>query len=256
MSLYKWGDIIILSAVFTNILINMRMSSVVTWRDFYMERILIIEDEELIRTELETLLKNAGFSVSSITDFDNTLALTRAESPDLILLDINLPGQDGYSLCSSIRRFCDVPILFLTGRNTAMDELQTLTLGGDDFIAKPCNIPILLARIDRLLKRSRKAAKPDCLEYRGITLHPVSGTLRAGGREIELTRTELKIMYYLFERPGQIVSRLDLVEYLWDNEIHIDDNTLSVNVMRIRDKLRGIGVGELIHTRRGMGYKI
>lgn len=221
-----------------------------------MNKILIIEDEKLIQEELETLLSNAGFTVMCVTDFENTLPQIKAEIPDLILLDINLPGKNGYSLCASIRQFSDVPILFITGRNTTMDELQALTLGGDDFISKPYNIPILLARINALLKRGQVARQPAYLEYNGFTLNPIAGTLAADGQEIELTKTELKIMYYLFEHPGEIVPRLDLVEYLWDNEIHIDDNTLSVNIMRIREKLRFLGKGDLIQTKRGMGYKI
>ena len=221
-----------------------------------MNKILIIEDEKLIREELETLLSNAGFAVTNVTDFENTLEHIKAESPDLILLDINLPGQNGYSLCASVRKYSDVPILFITGRSTTMDELQALTLGGDDFISKPYNIPILLARINALLKRGQATRQSGHLEYNGITLNPVAGTLTADGQEIELTKTELKIMYYLFEHPGAIVPRLDLVEYLWDNEIHIDDNTLSVNIMRIREKLRSVGRGDLIQTKRGMGYKI
>lgn len=221
-----------------------------------MQKIMIVEDDELIRDELKTLLSNAGFSVSCITGFGDTLAQIKAAAPDLILLDINLPGQDGYRLCASLRRSSDVPILFLTGRANAMDELQALTLGGDDYISKPYNIPILLARINRLLKRGGGSQAPGCLEYKGITLSPIAGTLKANGREAELTKTELKIIYYLFSHPGEIVPRLDLVEFLWDNDIHIDDNTLSVNIMRIRDKLRGIGAGELIQTKRGMGYKI
>ena len=221
-----------------------------------MNKILIIEDEKLIREELETLLSNAGFTAISVTDFENTLEHVKAESPDLILLDINLPGQNGYSLCASVRKFSDVPILFITGRNTTMDELQALTLGGDDFISKPYNIPILLARINALLKRGQSTRQSGYLEYNGIALNPVAGTLTVDGQEIELTKTELKIMYYLFEHPGEIVPRLDLVEYLWDNEIHIDDNTLSVNIMRIREKLRSVGRGDLIQTKRGMGYKI
>lgn len=221
-----------------------------------MNKILIIEDEKLIREELETLLSNAGFTVVNIIDFENTLENIKAESPDLILLDINLPGQNGYSLCASVRKFSDVPILFITGRNTTMDELQALTLGGDDFISKPYNIPILLARINALLKRGQSARQPSHLEYNGIVLNPIAATLAIDGQKIELTKTELKIMYYLFEHPGEIVPRLDLVEYLWDNEIHIDDNTLSVNIMRIREKMRSLGRGDLIQTKRGMGYKI
>lgn len=221
-----------------------------------MKKILIIEDERLIREELETLLSNVGFAVVNVTDFENTLEHIKVESPDLILLDINLPGQNGYSLCASVRKFSDVPILFITGRNTTMDELQALTLGGDDFISKPYNIPILLARINALLKRGQSARQPAYLEHNGITLNPIAGTLATDAQEVELTKTELKIMYYLFEHPGEIVSRLDLVEYLWDNEIHIDDNTLSVNIMRIREKLRSLGRSDLIQTKRGMGYKI
>jgi len=120
-----------------------------------MYKILIIEDEKLIQEELETLLANAGFLAVSVTDFTDTLMQIKAQSPDLILLDINLPGQSGYSLCASVRRFSDVPILFITGRNTSMDELQALTLGGDDYIMKPYNIPVLLARINNLLKRNQ-----------------------------------------------------------------------------------------------------
>lgn len=221
-----------------------------------MKKIMIIEDELLIREELEILLSNAGFSVASVIDFENTLTQIKLETADLILLDINLPGQNGFSLCASIRQFSDVPILFITGRDTTMDELQALTLGGDDYISKPYNIPILLARVNALLKRGQASKRSDYLEYNGIFLNPIAGTLVFGGQEVELTKTELKIMYYFFEHPCEIIPRLDLVEYLWDNEIHIDDNTLSVNIMRIREKLHNLGVDDLIQTKRGMGYKI
>lgn len=219
-------------------------------------KILIIEDEKLIREELQTLLANAGFAVDCIIDFSDTLNRIKEASPDMILLDINLPGQNGFSLCASVRQFSNVPILFITGRDTTMDELQALTLGGDDYISKPYNIPILLARVNALLKRGQASKRPNYLEYNGIILNPVAGTLVYDGKEVELTKTELKIMYYLFEHPCEIVPRLDLVEYLWDNEIHIDDNTLSVNIMRIREKLHNLGVDDLIQTKRGMGYKI
>lgn len=219
------------------------------------QKILIIEDEELIRDELKTLLSNAGYRVDCVADFDRPLSCVKLGAPDLILLDVNLPGQDGFRLCTSIRSFSQTPILFITGRNTSMDELQALTLGGDDYIVKPYNIPILLARISALLRRGT-AERIDTLEYKGVALNPIAGTLRTQEKEVELTKTELKIMYCLFKHPGEIVSRLDLVEYLWDNEIHIDDNTLSVNIMRIREKLRELGSDDLIQTKRGMGYKI
>lgn len=221
-----------------------------------MDRILIIEDEELIREELKTLLGNAGFAVECVTDFDNTLDYIQEMRPDLILLDINLPGRDGYSLCASIRSFSETPVLFITGRSTAMDELQALTLGGDDYITKPYNIPILLARVNLLLKRGKTAEKSCAVKYKGLELDPIAATLALDGKAMELTRTELKIMYYLFRHPGEIVPRMDLIEYLWDNEIHIDDNALSVNITRMRGKLRGFGMEDLIQTKRGMGYRI
>ena len=219
-------------------------------------KILIIEDEELIRDELKTLLSNAGYDVECVTDFDNALDHVHEFFPDLILLDINLPGKDGYSLCSSIRSFSETPILFITGRSTAMDELQALTLGGDDYISKPYNIPVLLARIKLLLKRGKTAEPMSHMEYRNIRLDLAAGTLSYKGSTIDLTKTELKIIYCLFQHPGEIVPRLDLVEYLWDNDIHIDDNALSVNIMRLRDKLCSLGIDDLIQTKRGMGYKI
>lgn len=218
-------------------------------------KIIIIEDEELIREELRTLLVNAGYTVDCIINFGEAIDYIKSASPDLILLDVNLPGQDGYRLCSSIRIFSATPILFITGRNTTMDELQALTLGGDDFVTKPYNIPILLARINLLLRRGT-TEQTNTMEYKGIQLNLIAGTLTINKKEIELTKTELKIMYYLFKHTNEIVSRIDLVEYLWDNEIHIDDNTLSVNIMRIREKLRALGVADFIQTKRGMGYKI
>lgn len=218
-------------------------------------KIVIIEDEELIREELKTLLVNVGYTVEYIINFEEIINYIKLTSPDLILLDVNLPGQDGYRLCSSIRTFSATPILFITGRNTTMDELQALTLGGDDYITKPYNIPILLARINLLLCRGT-AEQTSTIEYKGIQLNLIAGTLTTSGKEMELTKTELKIMYYLFKHTSEIVSRIDLVEYLWDNEIHIDDNTLSVNIMRIREKLRALGVADFIQTKRGMGYKI
>lgn len=218
-------------------------------------KIVIIEDEELIREELKTLLTNAGYTVDCVINFWETADYIKSASPDLILLDVNLPGQDGYRICCSIRTFSTTPILFITGRNTAMDELQALTLGGDDFITKPYNIPILLARINLLLRRGT-AEQTNTVEYKGMQLNLLAGTLTVSKKEIELTKTELKIMYYLFKHTGEIVSRIDLVEYLWDNEIHIDDNTLSVNIMRIREKLRALELTDFIQTKRGMGYKI
>lgn len=221
-----------------------------------MSRILIVEDEELICRELTVLLSNAGYEVRYIRDFSNLAEQIRADIPELILLDITLPGLDGYQICTAVRSFSQVPIIFITGRNTAMDELQALMLGGDDYVTKPYNVPVLLARISRLLERGKGNEQREYMEYKGIQLFLAGGILVIDEHHVELTKTELKIMYYLFKHAGTIVSRLELVEYLWDNEIHIDDNTLSVNVMRIREKLGRYGAGDLIQTKRGMGYKV
>lgn len=222
-----------------------------------MNKILIIEDELVIREELTILLKNTGYLAEVILDFDDCINEIEAYKPDLILLDINLPGQDGFRLCSSIRSFSTVPIIFITGRDTPFDELQALTLGGDDYITKPYNIPILLARIQLLLRRTGGTSAPmEYMEYKKVKLYPVSAVIQYKDLKAELSKTELKILYYLFNNTQKVVSRMELIEYLWDNEIHIDDNTLSVNMTRIRDKLTQIKVTDLIQTKRGMGYKI
>lgn len=222
-----------------------------------MNNILIIEDELVIREELTILLKNAGYLAETVLDFDDCISEIQTYNPDLILLDINLPGQDGFRLCSSIRSFSSVPIIFITGRDTPFDELQALTLGGDDYITKPYNIPILLARIQLLLRRTGSTSAPmDYLECQEVKLFPVSAVIQYKDQKAELSKTELKILYYLFTNRQKVVSRMELIEYLWDNEIHIDDNTLSVNMTRIRDKLNQINVRDLIQTKRGMGYKV
>lgn len=221
-----------------------------------MDKILIVEDEKLIREELRDILENEGYAAEYVTDFSDVCGQIKEKSPDLILLDVNLPGQDGYRLCTAVRKFSRIPILFLTGRDTAMDELQALTLGGDDYMAKPFHVPVLLARIRLLLGKRKGTEQKGYLDYKGIRLFFIAGTVEYEGRKAELTKTELKIMYYLFSHPQEIVPRIELVEYLWDNGVHLDDNTLSVNVGRIREKLSNIGAGELIQTRRGLGYKL
>lgn len=223
----------------------------------HMSRIIIIEDEITIRKELTVLLQNVGYDVFPQEDFSKTIENIKKTQPDLILLDISLPHSDGYSLCKEIRDFSSVPIIFITGRNTPMDELHAFLMGGDDFITKPYNLPILLARIQSLLKRStQNKNEGEHMEYKGIILNTVSGSIKHGNAYIELSKTELKILFCLFKNAGKIVSRIDLIEFLWDNEIHIDDNTLSVNMTRIREKLCQIDILDLIHTKRGMGYKI
>ncbi len=217
--------------------------------------ILIIEDDGIIREELVQFLENAGYG-TLVPDLDrNMIDTIRNLNTDLILLDINLPNQDGFSLCRQIRHFSKVPIIFITARDNTMDELNGLTMGGDDYITKPYNLPVLLARIQSLLKRTAHTSE-QLLSYQEIILKPISANIEYRGNNIELSKTELKIAYYLFQNTGSIVSRIELIEFLWDNHIHIDDNALSVHMTRLRQKLNQIGIIDLIQTKRGLGYKI
>ncbi len=221
-------------------------------------KILVIEDEANIREELALLLKNALYEVCTVTDFSDISIQVLDGSPDLILLDVTLPGTDGFSVCTQIRAVSDIPIIFVTGLSDSMDELNGMLKGGDDYITKPYQPPILLARIAAVLKRSRRENTDHSmsLEYRGTTLDIARSTISAHGKTTELTKNELQILHFLFLHKSEIVPRADLIEYLWDNQIFIDDNTLSVNITRIRSKLKEIGIENLIETKRGMGYRL
>ena len=221
-----------------------------------MDKIIIIEDDPAIREELALLLENEGYQATAVTDFSDVPRQVLAAAPGLILLDLGLPGRDGMSLCLDIRKVSRTPIIFVTSRDSASDELRALSLGGDDYITKPYNIPVLLARIRAVLRRAGGPAESDTLEAEGLTLHLTRGTVSAGDRSAELTRNELKILAHLMAHTGEIVSRADLIDALWDSQIYIDDNTLSVNMTRLRAKLEEIGLPGVIKTRRGMGYQL
>ncbi len=221
-----------------------------------MDKIIIIEDDPAIREELALLLENEGYQATAVTDFSDVPRQVLAAAPGLILLDLGLPGRDGMSLCLDIRKVSRTPIIFVTSRDSASDELRALSLGGDDYITKPYNIPVLLARIRAVLRRAGGPAESDTLEAEGLTLHLTRGTVSAGDRSAELTRNELKILAHLMAHTGEIVSRADLIDALWDSQIYIDDNTLSVNMTRLRAKLEEIGLPGFIKTRRGMGYQL
>ena len=174
-----------------------------------------------------------------------------------MLLDVQLGSVNGITLCARIRETSEVPVIFLTGRSSAMDELECLTRGGDDFIAKPYQAPVLLAHIRAVLRRSKpKKQEKEQLCCQGVRLFVPEACLEYRGQRVDLTRNELKILYYLFRHPGEIVSRGDLTEYLWDQDVFIDDNALSVHMTRIRNKLSALGVDHMIKTKRGMGYQV
>lgn len=221
-----------------------------------MNKILIIEDDAAIREELALILHNEGYAALALVEFEEAAKQVLAAQPDLVLLDLGLPGRDGFLLCAEIRKASQVPIIFVTSRDSAMDELRALSLGGDDYVTKPYNIPVLLARIRAVLRRRGAAVERDILEAGGLRLNLVKGTAAHGERVVELSRNELRILAYLMGRPNTIVPRADLLDALWDNQIYIDDNTLSVNITRLRAKLAELGLAGYIKTRRGMGYQI
>jgi len=218
---------------------------------------MIIEDDPAIRDELALLLENEGCQPLPVTDFDSVPVQAAQAHPDLILLHINLPGRDGFSLCTALRKAVPAPVIFVTSRDSGADEVRALSLGGDDYITKPYSVPILLARIKAVLRRrSGGPEAADVLEAGGLHLSLTKGTVSANGSMAEVTRNELQILACLMEHSGQIVSRADLIDALWDSQIYIDDNTLSVNITRLRGKLAEIGLPDAIKTRRGMGYQL
>lgn len=197
-------------------------------------KILIIEDDPVIQSELETLLRGNGYTAVSVKNFSKVDDFFKAEKPHLVLLDIKLPNESGFSICSQIRSDSNVPIIFVTSCNTDMDELNSIMLGGDAFIAKPYNTSILLAKIASLLKRAYPVHQSEQMAYGGAVLHLESSSLNYDGQSVDLTKNELKILYYLFKNAGKICARGDMVEFLWDNQLYVDDNALSVNINRIR----------------------
>lgn len=219
--------------------------------------IYIVEDDDNIREELKLLLNTSGYEVRTTTDYKNAADDILNVNPDMVLLDVNLEGISGLTICDRLREKSDVPIIFVTGNNTSMDELNCIIRGGDDYISKPYQPPILLARIAALLKRTKKSSdkKPDTiLECGNVSLDTSVALIYKDNKKAELTKNEMKILYYLFANKGKIISREELIDYLWDNDVFIDDNALSVNVTRIRNKLKELDEEKLIQTKRGMGY--
>ena len=219
-------------------------------------KILIVEDEPLIRNELTILLQSNGYETAAPDEFSDVTGQIKAEQPHLILLDIKLPGTSGFSLCTQIRTFSEVPIIFVTSCNTDMDELNSIMLGGDAFITKPYNTAILLAKIASLLRRAYPVQQSEQMACGGAVLRLESSSLDYNGQSVELTKNELKILYYLFKNAGKICARGDLVEFLWGNPLYVVDNALSVNINRIREKLAGIGLTDFIKTKHRQGYTI
>ena len=220
-----------------------------------MQKILIIEDDEKLRNELETFLNKNGFVATSLKKFDNAVEDILNEKADLLLLDINLPYTDGEFICKEIRKISNVPIIMVTSRDSEMDELLSLNYGADQYVTKPYNIQILLAKIVGLLKRNQKAGNnPDKIDCGEFVLNTAGRIIEKEDNKVELTKNEYKILEYLVLHRQQVISRDEIMDYLWESEEFVDDNTLNVNIKRLRTKLEELGLIDQIETRRGQGY--
>jgi DNA-binding response OmpR family regulator len=221
-----------------------------------MHNILIIEDDKILRRELGALLEKHGYTVIVTEDFEHALEFALEQNPHLILLDLNLPFYDGHYLCREIRRRSNIPIIIVTGNDSEMDELLSLNLGADHFVTKPYNTRILLAKIATLLNRVYEMDSSGPIRAGELTLDVARGALHYRGNGAELTRNELRIMRILMESQGKIVSRDEIMIALWESDAFVDDNTLTVNINRLRRKLEALGARDLLKTRRGQGYSL
>ena len=220
-----------------------------------MQKILIVEDDEKLRHELKVFLDKNGFDAIEFDKFENPVENILNENADLILLDINLPFSDGKFILNEIRKVSDVPIMMITSMNNDIDELISLNYGADHYVTKPFNIQILLAKITGLLKRSNNSninlEKINCGKF---ILNISQSMIEKDDKKVELTKNELRILHFLVKNKNKIVSREDIMEYLWESESFIDDNTLTVNMKRLRNKLEELDLKDLIETKRGQGY--
>ena len=219
-----------------------------------MPQILIIEDDEKLREELKIFLNKNGYEATTLITFENTIQDILKINPDLILLDINLPNTDGEYICKEVRRQSNMPIIIITSRDNELDELLSINNGADHYITKPFNIQILLAKIGSLLKRTNMQEINDKIDVKDFILNTSNNTIEKDGKIIELTKNEYKILKYLVQTREKIVSREDIMECLWESESFIDDNTLTVNITRLRNKLEELELKELLETKRGQGY--
>ncbi|MFJ7364825.1 response regulator transcription factor [Peribacillus frigoritolerans] len=223
-----------------------------------MFKIMVVEDDEKIRKIVADTLTKWKYDVVGIMEFDHILDDFEKFQPDLVLLDINLPTFDGFYWCQQIRAISSVPILFLSSRNQNMDIIMAINMGGDDFIQKPFDLDVLVAKISALLRRNYTYQNGHNLKltHRDLSLHVTNSTIQFEEQSIELSRNEFIILQLMMRRIGKIVSREDLMQALWNDEQFVDDNTLTVNVNRLRRKISGIGLEDFIVTRKGMGYLI
>lgn len=222
-----------------------------------MYKILIVEDDEIIARSIQEHLQAWNYEVYRIQDFSQVMAEFAAVQPQLVLMDITLPFFNGYHWCSEIRKVSQVPVVFLSSASDNMNIVMAVNMGADDFIAKPFDMDVLTVKIQALLRRSYDfAGTSSILEHKGVMLNITEVTLTYQEEKIELTKNDLKILQVLMENKEKVVSRDTLMTKLWESDDYVDENTLSVNVNRLRKKLESIGIEEFIITKKGIGYRL
>ncbi|MGM0219699.1 two-component system response regulator SapR [Enterococcus sp. AZ126] len=221
-----------------------------------MAKIMIIEDEATIRELISEELQKWQFDTFGTTDFNNVLEDFQREEPQLVLLDINLPVFDGYYWCQKIREISKIPIIFISSRNTNMDMIMAMNMGADDFVTKPFQIDVLIAKINALLRRSYNYSEvgSEIMSHNGITLNVDNGSMEIDGAVIDLSKNEYRLLYILIKKHGKILTREKLLRALWEDERFVDDNTLTVNINRLRKKIEQAGLEGYIETKVGQGY--
>lgn len=221
-----------------------------------MAKIMIIEDEATIRELISEELQKWQFDTFGTTDFNNVLDDFQREDPQLVLLDINLPVFDGYYWCQKIREISKIPIIFISSRNTNMDMIMAMNMGADDFVTKPFQIDVLIAKINALLRRSYNYSEvgSEIMSHNGITLNVDNGSMEINGEVIDLSKNEYRLLYILIKKHGKILTREKLLRALWEDERFVDDNTLTVNINRLRKKIEQAGLEGYIETKVGQGY--
>ncbi len=221
-------------------------------------KVLIVEDDSKIYELVKEKFEQWSFEVAGVEDFQKVMEVFIAESPELVILDVNLPVYDGFYWCQQIRTVSKTPIVFLSSREHPMDIVMAMNVGADDYIQKPFNLDVLVAKVQALLRRTYSYGDTisDVIEWNGAVLDLKKGSLHYNDREVHLTKNEFFILRLLLEERGKIVSREELMRRLWEDEKFVSDNTLSVNITRIRTKLEEIGLNDQIVTKKGQGYLV
>ncbi|MFE4123062.1 response regulator transcription factor [Priestia sp. YIM B13486] len=221
-------------------------------------KILIVEDDDKIYELVKEKFEQWSFEVAGVEDFQKVMEVFIGESPELVILDVNLPVYDGFYWCQQIRTVSKTPIVFLSSREHPMDIVMAMNVGADDYIQKPFNLDVLVAKVQALLRRTYSYGDTisDVIEWNGAVLDLKKGSLHYNDQEIHLTKNEFFILRLLLEERGKIVSREELMRRLWEDEKFVSDNTLSVNITRIRTKLEDIGLNDKIVTKKGQGYLV